>query len=240
MSNACEFQPLTKDRRTETSARTPSVSRRYFSWFEDEEWANGLSHAIGSLLSVAASWWLLKRIIPEATPAQIVASVVYCFSLVGVYTASTLSHWTHSPVWRQRFRQWDQGLIYLLIVGTYTPFAVTCLDGWWHLVTVLMWTIALLGFISKVVLSHRVDSVSLWIYLFLGWLPVLIVPRFLTHGPPETLVLMVAGGLAYSVGSALLANDHRMRFLHVGWHLFVILGSVLHYWAVWSYLVARS
>jgi len=240
MSNACELPPLTERECPERpSPRIHSVYGRFRFWLDDEEWANGLSHAVGCLFSVAASWLLIRKIAPNATAGQIVACVVYCLSLVGVYTASTLSHWTRSPRLRQRFRQWDQGLIYLLIAGTYTPFAVVCLDGWWHLVTVLMWSIALVGFFSKVVLSHRVDSVSLWIYLFLGWLPVLIIPRFLAFGPPSVLGLMVAGGLAYSLGSALLANDQRAPFLHVGWHLSVILGSVLHYWAVWEYLALR-
>ncbi len=128
---------------------------------------------------------------------------------------------------------WDQGLIYLLIVGTYTPIAVSCLSGWWHLVTVLMWGLAIAGFLSKTALAHRVDSVTLWFYLALGWLPAVIVPQWLAVVPPHGVELMLAGGLAYSLGAALLANDHRAPFLHAGWHVAVILGSVLHYWAIW-------
>ncbi len=128
-------------------------------------------------------------------------------------------------------------MIFLLIAGTYTPFGVTCLTGWWHVVTFLMWGIALAGFFSKVAFSHRVDSVAVWVYIALGWLPIVTVPRFLALGITRVLWLMVAGGLAYSLGSIFLLNDQRARFFHVGWHVSVILGSVLHYWAMWEFLL---
>lgn len=197
----------------------------------DEEWANGLTHAIGFVASVVGGFYLLQAVINRGSPAEIIACGVYVASLVSVYAASTLSHWVMTPGWRHLFRTWDQGLIYLLIVGTYTPLAVAHVTGWWHIVTVCMWTIAICGFISKVAIQHRVDKISLWIYLALGWLPILVVPCF--SNDLAVLGWILAGGIAYSVGSILLINDHRAPFLHVGWHLFVMAGSAIHFYAVW-------
>jgi hemolysin III len=206
----------------------------------DEEWANGLSHAVGWLLSVLGTILLLEHVLARGSTATIASCLVYCLSLVGVYAASTLSHWVRAPKWRHWFRSWDQGLIYLLIAGTYTPIAVAYFDGAWHLITVLMWTLAIAGFISKVALRHRVDAITIWLYLTMGWLPILTLPQMLAVAPSGLLYLMLAGGIAYTVGSLLLMNDHRAPYLHTGWHLLVILGSALHFLVVWQYVVPTA
>jgi hemolysin III len=206
----------------------------------DEEWANGLSHAIGWALSVIGTVTLLRHVFQGGSPAEIASCIAYGGSLVGVYSASTLSHWVRSPDWKHWFRSWDQGLIYLLIAGTYTPIAVAYLDGWWHLITVAMWTLAAGGFISKVALRHRVEGITLWLYLAMGWLPILGLPHLWTVAPSGLLLLMLAGGIAYTLGSVLLINDHRARYLHTGWHVFVILGSAIHFLVVWQYVVVMT
>ena len=85
--------------------------------------------------------------------------------------------------WKHFFRCWDQGLIYLLIAGTYTPIAVTFLHGGWHVITVLMWIFAIAGFLSKVALRHRIDGITLWLYLAMGWMPILGLPHLLVVAP---------------------------------------------------------
>ena len=198
----------------------------------EEEWANGLTHAIGFVGSVVAGFYLIQSTLTGNSSWQILGCSVYVATLVGVYAASTLSHWVSTPVWRDVFRTWDQGLIYLLIVGTYTPLAVAYVHGPWQLVTVGMWALAIVGFLSKVAVKHRVDGISLWLYLALGWLPIIVLPCLLAS--PSTLWLVLAGGIAYSIGSILLMNDHRGPYLHVGWHLFVMLGSAIHFYAIWQ------
>ena len=238
MSDASPLRPMSEQYVSMESVPDGGVWGGLRLWpIDEQEWANGLTHAVGCLIGLAGAWILLQQVAGRSTPGQLVACVVYCVSLIAVYAASTLSHWARSPAWRRRFRMWDQGLIYLLIAGTYTPIGVSCLDGWWHVVTVLMWGLAIAGFLSKTALAHRVDSVTLWLYLALGWLPAVIVPRWLAVVPPYGMALMLAGGLAYTLGSALLAHDHRAPFLHAGWHVAVILGSALHYWAIWLMVV---
>jgi hemolysin III len=205
---------------------------------DHEEWANGLSHAIGCALSLLGTAILLRHVSVQGTGWQLGSCVVYCGSLVAVYAASTLSHWIRSEAWKHLFRSWDQGLIYLLIASTYTPIAAAYLHGGWHVITVLMWTLALAGFLSKVALRHRVDGITLWLYLALGWLPILVLPHLQNTAPGDVLLLCLAGGLAYTLGSVLLMNDHRAPYLHVGWHVLVILGSALHFLVVWQVTLA--
>lgn len=197
----------------------------------EEEWANGLTHAVGFLGSAIAGVYLIQAVIQGGTVWQALACLIYVTTLVAVYAASTLSHWVSTPRWRDLFRTWDQGLIYLLIVGTYTPLAVAYVHGPWQWVTVAMWTLAIGGFLSKVAVKHRINGISLWLYLALGWMPILVLPCMLVS--PSSLWLVLAGGIAYSFGSILLMNDHRGPYLHVGWHLFVMLGSAIHFYAIW-------
>jgi hemolysin III len=203
---------------------------------DDQEWINGLTHALGLLLSLLGSVLLLRHAYEGAVTWYLLSCVVYCAALVAVYTASTLSHWISSPVWKRRFRIWDQGLIFLLIVATFTPLTVAYFNGWWHLLTACMWVMGLVAFMSKIVYAHRVDRIAVWSYLSLGWFPMLGFPELCRAAPLGVATLFLVGGLSYTCGAALLMNDHRARYLHAGWHLFVIAGSACHYLAVYKFV----
>jgi hemolysin III len=205
-----------------------------------EEWANGLTHAVGWLLSVVGGVLLVREVWSRGTNWHVLGCVVFGISLVSVYGASTLSHWVQLPQWKRRFRIWDQGLIYLLIAGTYTPLAVAFLVGWWHLLTVTMWGCAVAGFVSKIGFNQRIEGIAVWLYLGLGWMPILAVPHILTSAPGAAFSLVLAGGVSYTLGAAFLMNDHRAPYLHAVWHLFVMAGSACHYWAVWRYALPAA
>ena len=161
---------------------------------------------------------------------RLLACVVYVASLMAVYAMSTLSHGPFSERRRTFFRSLDQGFIYFLIAGSVTPLAVTYLPStvcWLLLGT--MWTIAVAGFVTKVFFAHRVDAVSVWIYVLMGWLPILTAPWFLELAP--ALLLGVAGGLSYTLGTVFLIYDNRVPHFHAVWHLFVMAGSAIHYYA---------
>jgi len=156
---------------------------------------------------------------------------------VAVYAASTLSHAVARPAWRQAFRILDQGCIYLLIVGTYTPFALEYLRfGWWWPFLLLMWTAALVGFLSKLLFLHRIDAATIWSYLLLGWLPIIPAWAYLNLVPLGALAWILVGGLCYTAGTAFLVLDHRPYQFHAIWHLFVIAGSVCHYIGVFLFV----
>lgn len=205
-----------------------------------EEWANALSHGVGCALGLMASAVLLRRVFDAGSLPQLFGCSIYAASLVALFAASTMSHWVQEPSRKSYWRAWDQGLIYLLIAGTYTPLSICCFDGWWHLLTVAVWIVAIGGFVSKVGFRHRVEDTAVGLYLGLGWLAALGSPKMLASLPPWALGMTVAGGLTYTFGTALLANDHRAPFLHVGWHLLVIVASGFHFWAVWAIVASTA
>src|SRR5262245_42280528 len=149
-----------------------------------EEIANAITHAIGLMLSVTGAVSMVTSVAGSGDGWRVAGCTIYLASLVAVYSMSTLSHSCSSPEWREWFRKLDQGFIYFLIAATYTPFSMAFLrtTPWWLLLG-LIWSVALYGFISKVVFGHRVDSVAVWPCILLGWMPIISVP-FLAHIVP--------------------------------------------------------
>lgn len=205
-----------------------------------EEIANSITHGLGFSLSLAGAIFLMATAIHGGVTSRIVGCAVYSVTLVALYAASTLSHVYHyHPRLRLRFRALDQACIYLLIVGTYTPLAFEYLYErrfWW--LTITMWTLAIIGFLTKTVLSHRVDSVVIFVYILLGWMPILVVRSILQIAPHDSLWMVVYGGICYSIGAVFLTQDHRVTFFHSIWHLLVIAGSAFHYFAILWFVAA--
>jgi len=138
------------------------------------------------------------------------------------------------------FRVLDQGFIYLLIVGTFTPLALEYLrSGWWWLLLVLMWTVALGGFISKILFRYRIDAVTIWSYLVLGWMPIIPAARYIDVVPAAALWWVLIGGLCYTGGTLFLVLDYRRFHFHAIWHLFVVAGSICHFSAIFLFVACR-
>ncbi|MDB5340945.1 MAG: yqfA, partial [Planctomycetaceae bacterium] len=154
-----------------------------------------------------------------------------------VYAMSTLSHGPFDERRRTLFRSLDQGFIYLLIAGSFTPLAVAYLPTTvcWCILG-MMWTIALTGFAAKVCFAHQVYAVSIWVYVMLGWMPILAAPWLLGTVPMNGLLLGLAGGICYSVGTVFLVFDHRVVYFHALWHVLVIAGSTLHFLVILCYV----
>jgi hemolysin III len=198
-----------------------------------EERLNTITHALGFFLSIIGAVVLLRYVLTHGDSWRCAGCGIYAVALIGVYASSTLSHSASHPELKRRFRMLDQAFIYLLIVGTYTPFALAYLrSGWWLLFLVLLWTIALFGFLSKILIAHRVDAVAIWIYLLLGWLPIIAAVPLAGLVPAVPLWWMLCGGLCYSVGTIFLMNDNRVPQFHAIWHLLVIAGSAFHFFAI--------
>jgi hemolysin III len=201
--------------------------------------ANTLTHAVGWLLSIGGAAALMVRVIPTGEPWRIAGCGVFAAALAVVYAASTLSHAVSEPQWRRWYRSLDQGTIYLLIVGTYTPWALVFLRTplWW-LYYAAMWAIAGWGLVMKLVLVHRVDAVTLWSYVLLGWMPV--VPMAAMYGtlPTPALAWVLAGGLCYTAGTLFVRWDNPRYHSHAIWHLLALAGSTCHFVSIYLY-VAR-
>jgi len=204
-----------------------------------DEMANLLTHLLGFLLSLAASFLLLTIVMVRQELRTTLACGVYCLTLVLLYGASTLSHAFRDRGLRRMFRTLDQACIYLLIAGSMTPLAVVFLrQGRWWLFLPTMWTLAVAGVLF--VLRQRDLSGPVKItYGALGWLPVVAFPELSRHAPFGLLVWIVAAGAFYSTGTIFLALDRRVLYFHALWHMFVVAGSICHYVGVLVYVALR-
>lgn len=202
-----------------------------------EEALNSLTHGAGFFLSLAAAAGMLA-LCQTADWGLSAACGAYVLSLIAVYAFSTLSHAIHHPPVRHWMRAWDQGVIYLLIAGTYTPFIWAYLaDGMRSLMLVVVWGLALVGFYSKVVARRRADLTATITYVLLGWGPALYLVNYVTR---SCLVWMALGGVLYTLGTLFLHYDRRVRFFHAVWHLLVILASAVHYYAIVTFIVLKN
>lgn len=203
-----------------------------------EETANSATHGIGLALSIAAAAPLLTFATLYGGPWHLAGCGVYTTTLIALYTASTLSHAFQRARLKRLFRSLDQALIYLLIAGTYTPFALVYLrDGWWWLLTGLVWGIALAGFLSKTVWQYRVEATTVWAYVVLGWLPTIGLAELLRVLPLGVFWWLLMGGLFYMMGIVFLKLDQKVPYFHAAWHVVVIAGSACHYVAILFYVV---
>lgn len=199
-----------------------------------QEWANALTHGIAAIAALIIGGGLSVAAVGKDAFLAF-ACLAYVGSAAGTFASSTLSHAIHRQPWLNRFRAWDQAMIYLMIAGTYTPIAVVYAPpGVRTPLLVAMWAAAWSGFIAKVLLRHRINSIGTASYLALGWLPA--IP--LAGNVPQPLVAgMLAGGLLYTIGVAFLLNDRKFPYFHAVWHLFVMAAALVHFVAIQRYVV---
>lgn len=219
----------------------PSISpRTTFLRSIEEELANSLTHGFGLLFSVLGLVGLVVMASLRGTVWHVVGCSIYGLSLVALYTASTLYHLARTPRAKRLLRLLDHAAIYLLIAGTYTPFTLVSLRGaWGWTLLALVWSLAVLGILFKVIYGHRHEKLSLGVYLAMGWICLIAVRPIVAVVPAGALALLLAGGLAYTAGTFFYAKDTSGRYFHAVWHLFVMLGSALHFCAVFFYVLPR-
>ena len=200
----------------------------------DQEWANALTHAIAALGALAAGGVLLSEAWERSLPLGI-ACAAYAAAAFGTFFFSTLSHAVHRQPWLNLFRAWDQAMIYLMITGTYTPIVFVCApEETRTLLLAAIWLAAIIGFLTKVAMRHRINAIGTVSYLLLGWLPAL---PLVGHVPEPLVESMITGGVIYTVGIAFLINDARLRYLHAAWHLCVMAAALVHFWGILQYCV---
>lgn len=201
-----------------------------------EEIANGVSHGVALVASIAAILLLLQAKSRQQDMLQITGSAVFGITLIVLYAASTLYHSIPLPRAKRILRVLDHGAIYLLIAGTYTPFMLGPLRGpvgWTLLVTI--WLLAFLGILAKCLFRFRFPRLSTVLYLAMGWLILVAFGPLIAHVPSAGLWWLLAGGLFYTGGVVFYATDHCISYGHTIWHGFVAAGSVCHFFAVFWY-----
>lgn len=200
-----------------------------------EEIANSVSHGVGLLAAIVGVPFLVIAAGGTGT-ANAVGLIVFAATMVLLYLASTLYHALPAGRAKRVFMRLDHGAIYLFIAGSYTPFALGALSGpyGWTLFAAV-WTMAALGIALKAFdrLSHPWLSTGL--YLAMGWLVLFAVAPLVERVPAPGIMLLVAGGLAYTLGVAFFMLDSHVRYAHAVWHGFVMTGTGFHFVAVLHY-----
>lgn len=197
-----------------------------------EEIVHSIIHGIGAILAIAGLIILIVNAATFGSARHIVSCSIFGAALVLLYSASTLYHGIQHPKAKKVLRVIDHSSIYLLIAGTYTPFTLINMQGtWgWSLFGVI-WLAALLGIILQFSPLRRFSSIRLILYVAMGWTALVAIKPLSASVPVSALMLIVAGGLSYTVGIVFYLW-HRLPYHHAIWHVFVLSGSALHYIAV--------
>ena len=198
-----------------------------------EELANSLVHGTGLLASLAALPVLVVSASRTHEPLHLVGSAVFGVTMVLLYLASTVYHALPQSRAKRVFRVLDHSAIYLLIAGTYTPFAFGALRGaWGWSIFGVIWALALAGIVSKLTVGFRYPRLSTLLYVAMGWMGMVAVQPLLVHVPLAGLGWLLAGGLFYTGGVIFYVTDARLRYGHALWHLCVLAGTTCHFVAV--------
>ncbi len=197
---------------------------------------NGFTHLAGTGLALAGAVVLIVGAAQLADPWRIVSFSIYGAMLVALYLFSTLYHSVRGRA-KDVLRKFDHCAIYLLIAGTYTPFALVSLRGaWgWSLLGVV-WGLAILGIVQEIWLARGARRLSLAIYVAMGWLALVAVAPLWRALTPAGFGWLAAGGALYTGGIVFYATDHKLRHGHGVWHLFVLAGSACHFFTVLRYV----
>jgi len=212
-----------------------SIPLRTYSF--GEEVANSITHGVGVVFSIAGLAVLTAFASAFGTAWHVVGCSIYGTTQILLYTASTLYHSVPQPRAKAVLRLLDHGAIFLLIAGTYTPFTLVNLRGpWGWSLFGLVWGLAVLGIVLQGVLIRRRAIFAVVPYVAMGWLVVVAAKPLLESVAVGGLILLLAGGLAYTLGS-LFYGWRRLPYHHAVWHVFVLAGSVLHFFAVLFYVI---
>lgn len=204
---------------------------------KNEEIMNAVTHGIGAGLSIAGLVVLVVFASMQSDAWKIVASAIYGASMIILYTASTLYHSFSKTKAASKLNMFDHISIYYLIAGSYTPFMLVNLrGGWGWSIFGVVWACAITGTVLKIIYGSKLRTVSTFIYLAMGWVIIIAIYPFVKNVETGGIILVVFGGLSYTVG-VIFYKWKSLPFNHAIWHLFVLAGTVLQFFAVLFYVV---
>lgn len=217
------------------SAETPSRSKRAQTPLEER--INASTHGLGALVSLAAGLFLFILASQQQDLWKGLSVAIYSITLVLMYLSSTLYHRAPQGPRKAQLRLFDHCAIYLLIAGSYTPFLLIAMrtpKGW--LLLALVWAIAVSGIVLKLRFPQRFHRVHVVSYVLMGWIAAIVTPDLMERLPESSFSLIVAGGIAYTIGAVFYAFS-RVPYFHSVWHVFVMAGSACHYLAVYNNVI---
>jgi hemolysin III len=210
----------------------PAIKRRQS---RGEEIANSVSHGVGLLAALIGAPILIRGAVRDGGPANVVGACVFAGTTIFLYLASTLYHAVPHARAKGVLRVLDHGAIFFLIAGTYTPFTLGVLRGPWGWTLLgIVWSLAIVGVTLKLTTRLQHPVLSTGLYLGMGWLAVVAARPFWQRVPLPGLLLLLAGGVAYTAGVAFF-TARRLPYNHLAWHLCVLTGTACHYFAVLWY-----
>jgi hemolysin III len=220
--------------------KTIDHSERLVYYSEGEELANRCSHGIGALVSVIGVIALITLASRQHDVYRVVSACVYGGAMITFYCLSTAYHSVRSPYIRYIFRILDHASIYVMIAGSYTPFALVTLRGaWGWSLFGTVWGLGTAGAVMKIFTIHRLRFIGPILYIALGWIVVIAWKPLFAALPASGILLLFAGGVAYTVGVIFYLWD-RLPYNHAIWHLFVLAGSACHFFSIYYYVIPRQ
>ena len=226
---------MTSSRRNGIDPETRSIAtprRKQRKYSHGEEIAASVTHGIGTALSIAGLVIVLSTAFVNGDLTHVLSAAIYGASLVLLYLASTLYHAIQHPAAKRVLKVLDHASIYLLIAGTYTPFTLITLRGpWGWSIFGVIWGLAILGMSLEAFWVFRPRWTSVVIYVAMGWMGVIAIQPLIASLAGPGVWLLIAGGMAYTIGTAFYVWA-SVRYTHAIWHLWVIAGSVLHFFAI--------
>lgn len=198
----------------------------------NERLTDGVIHVLGVTGSTAAVAVLLAAVIPTRDPLSILIAITYGACLIAMLWLSAAYNLVSHPVWKDRVRRYDHAAIFLLIAGTYTPFALIAIGGGMgYGLLALVWILALAGMLLKLLRPGRAERTSVIMYLVLGWIGLPAVGLLFLSVSMSVLVLLGTGGFLYTVGVAFHLWE-SLPYQNAVWHGFVLAGASCHFVAV--------
>jgi hemolysin III len=196
-----------------------------------ERLADACVHAASLLFGFGATASLLFATVGTLPAVGVAASVIYCSGLLAMFSASAAYNLVSVPRWKERLRRADHAAIFIMIAGSYTPFALTVKGSAGHAMLVAVWTIAALGIAIKLFYPRRMDKLSVLLYLAQGWIVIFALDPLTASLSHDALALLLAGGIVYTLGVPFHLMEW-MRFHNVIWHMFVLGGAACQFVAI--------
>lgn len=219
--------------------KTFDLHSRLVHYSDREQLVNRCTHGFGAVAGLFGAIALIMLASRQHDSYRVVSSCIYGISMVTFYCLSTAYHSVRTPSLRYIFRIIDHASIYLMIAGSYTPFALVTMRGpwgWWLFGTV--WGLGTVGAVMKIFTIHRLRFIGPMLYIALGWIVVIALKPLSAALPADGLLLLFAGGVAYTAGVIFYLWD-RLPYNHAIWHLFVLTGSACHFCSIYYYVIPR-
>ena len=218
------------------------INKELPSYTKGEEIFNAVSHIVGGAFGIVALILGLVYTIQYGHDGwSILSIIIYGFSIIVLYTMSSIYHFLRRNKAKRVFRIFDHCTIYFLIAGTYTPICVILLrDEWWGIALLIaVWISAIIGIVFNAINMHKksIKILSMFLYIIMGWCVIFLIVPLLKIWPGPGFWFLLGGGISYTVGVIFYAFGKKAKYIHSIWHLFVFLGTVLQFVAILKYIV---